>query len=102
MENEDILKRLMETEKSSRELVSAAQAEVDRRLSEARRKAEEDARAAIESAVKALEAEYAEAKRVCQEEYRATIDAYSASLDDRPSNVKDFNALLSKICDMES
>lgn len=102
MDNEDILQKLIETERSSRELVEEAQARIDRRMSETKRKAEEERRRQREDAVKALEAELDATRGLIRDEYDSLLEAYQSSLDSRPSDQTAFSACLKRILSTES
>ncbi len=102
MDSSDILQRLIDTEKSSRERVESAQAEIDRRLSEAKRAVEEDKRLKREAAVKLLESELASAKRAAMDEYESLLDGYQASLEARPSDEAAFSALVARLLASDS
>jgi vacuolar-type H+-ATPase subunit H len=102
MDSTNILERLIETEKSSRELLDSAQAEIDQRMSEAKRKAEEERRLRREGAVKALEDDFSAAKKAALGEYEALVASYQASLDEKPSDNAAFSLLVKKILAAES
>ena len=102
MDSTNILERLIETEKSSRELLVSAQAEIDLRMSEAKRKAEEERRQRREEAAKALEDAFLASKKSFLGEYEANLAAYQKSLDEKPSNNAAFSDLVKKILAAES
>ncbi len=102
MGDEDILQRLIDTEKASRDLLSQAQAEADSRLAEARRLADEGKRKALEASLRALEEGLEAAKAKARAEYEAELAAYASSLANRPIESEAFKICLEAIRRAES
>jgi vacuolar-type H+-ATPase subunit H len=97
MEDQDVLRHLLEIEAQASSLVDDAQAEADRRLKESeeqnRTRYDEEYRSLVEK----LEAGYKQRLGAVRAEYTESLENYRASLDSMPRNAPGFNILAHKL-----
>jgi len=97
MENNEILQHLLEIENKAATLVDDAQAEADRRVSEAEKqnRARYDEQYARE--VEALEAAFSRDISLAREDYRRQLEEYHNSLKALPPDTNAFFSLAEKL-----
>jgi hypothetical protein len=97
MEEDSVLRHLLEVEAEAAGLVDGAQAEADKRLSEGEKesRARYDQRYGVEAAQ--LDAELAQQLALVRADYQQQLDAYHIELDAISVNVSGFNQLAGQL-----
>jgi uncharacterized protein YlxW (UPF0749 family) len=97
MEEDNVLRHLLELEAEAAGLVDGAQAEADKRLSEGEKenRARYDQRYGVEAAK--LDAELEQQLAQVRADYQKQIDAYHAEFDSMSVNTSNFNKLAGQL-----
>jgi vacuolar-type H+-ATPase subunit H len=97
MDDQEILKHLLNLESEARALVDDAQAEADRRVSEGERQNRALYEEAYAREVESLEDHYTKNLAEVKEDYRKQLEAYRETLKAIPHNMEDFSSLAEKL-----
>lgn len=90
----DIIKHLLEIEKTASEMIDEAQIEADRRLSEARAKYNAEYKEKYDVVIADLEKEYNKSVKDLENQHTEIINQYKESLESKEKNIDAFNSLL--------
>ncbi|MDR1107605.1 MAG: hypothetical protein LBL19_01065 [Spirochaetaceae bacterium] len=90
MDEQDVLRHLLEVEGEASALVNDAQAEADRRIAEGEKQNRRLYDERYNQETSRLEGRYAEKISGVKEEYKKQLDAYRAALDSLPVNTEAF------------
>jgi vacuolar-type H+-ATPase subunit H len=97
MENNEVLDHLLHIEAEAAALVDNAQAEADKRLTEAEKKSRADYEDRYRKETERLESEYLDSKKKMQQHYREELNAYKEKISSVPVDISRFSALLDKL-----
>lgn len=93
----DAINHLLEVEKKAAGLITDAQIEADKRLSEARLKFNSEYKVRYDSVAAEMEADYQKKHEEIEAKYKKEIEEYKATLENKTQNEKAFTDLLDKI-----